>query len=93
MGANTIRYHASSRCREGAVARGSAGCRRTCRVRIGGVSIWSGDAIRSCLRLGLRLSLRTAKARALEQMLLLARGVLRADLLTVDALDGETLMG
>jgi hypothetical protein len=38
------------------------------------------------------LSLSTAKARALEQMLLLARGVLRADLLAVDALDGETLI-
>jgi hypothetical protein len=32
-----------------------------------------------------------AQSRAVEEMLLLARGVLCADLLAVDALDGETL--
>jgi hypothetical protein len=64
---------------------------RACGVGIRRVSICSADAIRSCLgRLGL-LSLGAAETRALEQVLLLPRGVLCADLLAVDALYGKTL--
>lgn len=57
-----------------------------------GVSIGSTDAIGGLGRLGRlgRVGM-TAQARTLEEMLLLSRGILRADLLAVDTLDRETL--
>lgn len=62
---------------------------RCCRI-----SIWSADTIGNWLS-GLGLRIRgigmTSETGALGQMLLLARGILRANLLAVDALDREAL--
>jgi hypothetical protein len=91
MGTDAVWHHTGSRSSQGTMPWGRPWSGRACGVGIRGVSIWSADAIRSWLGgLGL-LSLGAAKTRTLEQVLLLARGVLCADLLAVDALYRETL--
>lgn len=89
--ADSIRHH-------GPIGSGQlgSGWPRTRARRSSGRPIWSrrvavrrADAVgASCRRGRLRRGSMASKARALEQMLLLARGVLRANLLAVDALDG-----
>lgn len=57
------------------------------------VAVGRADAVGACCSCRrLRRGRVAAKPRALEQMLLLARGVLCANLLAVDALDGQTLI-
>lgn len=97
MRIDTVGHHGAVRCGEGS----SCGPRARPRAR-GRRAIWCcvvpvrrGDAIRasSSSLLGLSSSgLLLAETGTLEQVLLLARGVLCPDLLAVDALDGETLL-
>ena len=93
MWIDAVGHHGPVGSRESTRARARA--RRGGRGAIGGgsIAISSGDAIRGGLGglgLGLGVSV-AAEAGALEQVLLLARGVLCANLLAVDTLNGKTL--
>lgn len=95
MGVDPVRHHGTVRGRQG-TSRTRPGGRRGGRRPVGSgrVTIGSADTVgRGLGGLGLRLRSTgmTAETGALEQMLFLARGILCADLLAVDALDRETL--
>lgn len=93
MSIDTVRHHGTVGSRESTGPRASTrrGGRST--IRGGRVSIGSSDAIRGRgggLGLGLGIGV-AAETGTLKQVLLLARGVLCANLLAVDTLDGKTL--
>lgn len=74
--------------------RASSRARWCCCRTIGGtgVSIGGADAVGSGSRLGRLRRVRVAsQTRAFKKMLLLSRGILCADLLTIDTLHGEAL--
>ena len=93
MRIDAVRHHGPVGSRQGTWARARAWCSGCRAIGSRRISIGSTDTIGSGLS-SLRLSLGVGMATetgALEQVLLLTRGVFGADLLAVDTLDGETL--
>lgn len=93
MGIDAVRHHGPVGSRQGTWARASAWCSGCSAIGSRRIAIGSTDAIGgglSSLRLSLGVGMATETG-ALEQVLLLTRGVFGADLLAVDTLDGETL--